>query len=130
MSPSTDALAERLKVALESRDQALLARLLADGVRWGGDEDTSDTCHNRADVLRWYERLAAQGVRARVEEILHHGDAIMLGLLITWPDPVEDRTVLRYQVYRVEDGLIVDIRGCPDRTEALAVTEGPVPGLR
>src|SRR5437764_11840967 len=93
-------LAARLKVALESQDQELLAGLLAADVRWGGAEDTPDTCHNRTDVVQWYRGLAARGVRARVEEILPRRDAIILGLRVTWPD---DRTDTVYQVFRVAD---------------------------
>lgn len=120
----SSALAARLKVALESRDQDLLARLLAADVRWGGAEDTPDTCHSRADVLQWYGDLAARGVRARVEEVLPRRDAVIMGLRITRPGPAPagDRTDTRYQVYRVRDGLIVDIRGYPDLADALSNT--------
>ncbi len=119
------ALAARLKTALESRDRDLLDQLLAPNVRWGGEEETPDTCHNRTDVLRWYEELDAHGVRARVEETINDSDAIVLGLRITWPDheSSEARMFTRYQVFRVVDGLIVDIRGYPTRSDALATTD-------
>lgn len=118
------ALAARLKVALESQDAELLAQLLAADVRWGGADDTPDTCHNRADVVQWYGRLAARGVRAQVEEIVPRGEAIVMGLRVTWPGPgpEADRSEVRYQVYRIKDELIVDIRGWPDRADALDST--------
>ena len=48
------AIAERLRSALEGRDLTTLAGILDPDVRWGGEEDTPQTCHNRADVLAWY----------------------------------------------------------------------------
>ncbi len=89
---------------------------------WGGEQDTPEVCHGRADVLRWYEELDGPGVRARVEELCIHQDMIVVGLRVTWPDPAgrEDQVFVRYQVFRVVDGLIADICGYLDRASALA----------
>lgn len=127
---SIGAVGAQLRAAVESRDRALIGQLLAPDVRWGGEQDTPETCHDRADVLRWYAELDAHGVRARVEELCTHQDTIVAGLRITWPDPAggEDQVFVRYQVFRVVDGLIADIRGYPDRAGALASTATPGPG--
>ncbi|MCW3045460.1 MAG: SnoaL-like protein [Actinobacteria bacterium] len=45
------AIARRLTSALEARDLESLGNLLAPDVRWGGEEDTPQTCHSRDDVL-------------------------------------------------------------------------------
>ncbi|MCW3036311.1 MAG: SnoaL-like protein [Actinobacteria bacterium] len=45
------AIARRLTRALEARDLESLGEILALDVRWGGEEDTPQTCHSRDDVL-------------------------------------------------------------------------------
>lgn len=114
-------LAVRLKHAVEYRDLDQIARLLAPDVRWGADPGAPETCHDRSEVLRWYEELDSHGVRAIVEELGAGGDVIMLRLRVTWPDPAsEAQEFVRYQVFHVEDGLIATIRGYPDEASALA----------
>jgi hypothetical protein len=95
-------------------------------VRWGGEEDTEDTCHSRADVLRWYTRLRDRGVRARVAEVLDLGDAVVLELALTGheDDPQDELRARLFQVFRIGDGLVVDIRGFPERADALASAGG------
>src|SRR5438046_5724639 len=60
------AIAQRLRSALEGQDLTILAGVLDPNVRWGGGEDTPETCHNRADVLAWYGGLIDRGFRASV----------------------------------------------------------------
>jgi hypothetical protein len=124
----SETLAERLREVFEREDPALLAPLLAADVRWGGEED-SDACHTRAEVLAWYGQLHDRGVRARVTEILDTGGSVVLGFAIragsTGPRGPLPAQV--FQVFRVVDGLVVDIRGFPGREEAVAfarVTSG------
>jgi ketosteroid isomerase-like protein len=115
-------IAERLRTAFDGADLTLLGSLLAGEVRWGGEEDTDDTCHTRADVLRWYTRLHDRGVRARVTEVLDEGDVVLLGLALTGHDTDPARAVPDhlFQVFHIVDGLVVDIRGFPDRADAAA----------
>jgi ketosteroid isomerase-like protein len=121
-----DTIAERLRTAFDSADLTLLGTLLAGDVRWGGEEDTEDTCHSRADVLRWYTRLRNRGVRARVAEVLELGDAVVLELALTGreDDPQDELRARLFQVFRIGDGLVVDIRGFPERADALASAGG------
>jgi len=104
-----EALAERLRSALEAGDLGALAGLLDPAVRWGGEEDTEQTCRNRAEVLAWYEALHARGVRASVAEVSVQPDAVVLGFDVTRPDDPEDRDRV-YQTFMVAGGLVVDIR--------------------
>ena len=71
--------AQKLGDAFALRDLGRLATLLHPQVRWGGDEETDETCHG--------------------------------------PDAVVDAAP-HYQVFRVADSLVDDIRGSSDRTEA------------
>ncbi|MFF3688062.1 nuclear transport factor 2 family protein [Streptomyces sp. NPDC002187] len=125
-----EGVAELLRAALTAHDTARLATLLDPGVRWGGEEDTDSTCHSRDDVLRWYAGLRAAGVRTRVDEVLVHGQAVILGTSIDWPhcdDPDEERPDRLFHVFRIRGGLVYDIRGCPDLQQALADADTVIP---
>jgi hypothetical protein len=90
-----------------------LAPLLAPDVRWGGDEDTEQTCHSRGRVLAWYQRLRVQGVRVQVLGTRIRGDAVVLRMAVQWPEGWDDEELRRStqaQVFRVRDGVVVDIR--------------------
>ena len=120
MSPSLQTLADSLKAAYDERDARRLAPLLAADVRWGGEEETPDTCHSAREALAWYERLRVEGVGAEVQEVVLRERAVVLGLLVTRPDSEATRM---WQTFAVEGGLVVEIRGYPDRDEALAFAD-------
>jgi hypothetical protein len=124
----TEALARRLGAALESDDPQTLGVLLHPRVRWGGEEETPETCHSRGDVLAWYGRLHAAGVRARVDETVVTPRAVVLGMSLSGPGfgPDGPRPGQVFQVFRTTDGLVADIRGFPTRDEALALAERPL----
>jgi hypothetical protein len=128
----SDSIAGLLRSAFDGADLALLETLLAEEVRWGGEEDTEETCHTRGDVLRWYTRLRGRGVRARVTEVLDQGEVVILALALTGhdTDPDDELPARLFQVFRIVDGLVVDIRGFPDRADAVAFAaiEIPHPG--
>ena len=110
---SIEAVAAGLKAAFSVGDLDQLAPLLARDVRWGGDEDTEQTCHSRAQVLAWYQRLRAQGVRVQVLGTQIRGDTVVLLMAVQWPEGWDDEDLRRStqaQVFRVRDGLVVDIR--------------------
>jgi hypothetical protein len=120
MSSALQPLADALKAAYEQRDAKRLAPLLAADVRWGED------CHSDRDVLAWYERLRVQGADAQVEEVLIRERAVVLGLRVSLPArtapgvPGPSRV---WQAFAVDDGLVVEIRGYPDRDAALAFAD-------
>jgi ankyrin repeat protein len=115
--------AEQLRTAFDAGELDVLGSLLHPDVRWGAGPGG---CHNRAQVLEWYQVLQARGVRSRVSEALLEGDAIVLGLAVTRPPgaPHAGRPETTYQVFKVSGGAIVEIRGYPDRKDALAGARG------
>ena len=102
------AIAERLRSAFEQQDLGLLAGVLDPDVRWGGEEDTPETCHNRADVLAWYGDLIDRGFRASVVAAEVEPDRVVLTLDVTRPGGGTSRN---HQVFRIAAGHVVDIRG-------------------
>jgi hypothetical protein len=127
--PEPDDVAARLREAFTTGDPELLAPLLDPHVRWGGEGETPQTCHSRGDVLAWYGRTRAAGVRAEVTEVQVRDRAVVLGLALSGPvqGPDGDRPDQVFQTFRLVDGLITDIRGYPTREEALAVADTPLP---
>jgi ankyrin repeat protein len=103
-------LAERLRTALEAADLQLFSGLLHPEARWA-------SCANRDQVLDRYRALRAAGVRTQVDEVVIHGNVILLGLAVRGLD-----SGVVYQAFHTRDGVIVDIRGYPDRAEALAAS--------
>jgi ketosteroid isomerase-like protein len=118
--PETDAIAARVRAALESGDVTAYAELLDPEVRWGAPDDPNPSCQNRRQVLAWYERGHDAGVRARVTEVVAHGDKILVGLTVTGRAAEADGTVDRWQVLTVANGRVVDIRAFDDRADAAA----------
>ena len=84
---------------------------------------TPDNASARKDVLRWYGRLKAQGARATVSETVITPTTITLALKVRWPatEPGDyDRPAVIYQIFRHRNGVVIDIRGFPDRADAIA----------
>ncbi len=88
---SIEAVAAGLTAAFAVGAQDQLVPLLAPDVRWGGDEDTEQTCRGPAQVLAWYQWLQVQGVRVQVLGTEIRGDAVVLRIAVQWPEGWELR---------------------------------------
>ncbi|HSO96287.1 MAG TPA: nuclear transport factor 2 family protein [Acidimicrobiia bacterium] len=120
--PDVATIADRVRGALESTDLTAFSDLLDPAVRWGAPDDPTPSCQDRRQVLDWYARGREAGVRARVTEVVAHGDKILVGLTVTGRLGAESNegAVARWQVLTVAEGLIVDIRAFDDRRDATA----------
>jgi hypothetical protein len=80
-------------------------------------------------VLAWYGQAHAAGMRAEVTEAIALEHAVVLGLTLSGPalGPNGKRPGLVFQVLRLAEGLVVDIRGFQRREQALAHADKPVP---
>ena len=124
MTEATRAVADRLREAFEAGDLALLGPLLGPGVHWGGPEETEQTCHSPSDVLAWYGKAQKAGVRAEITEVMALDTAVVLALTVSGRGPNSvKRPDLVFQVFRLVGGLIVDIRGYPQRERALEAAD-------
>ena len=128
MTSTAEAVAERLREAFESEDLALLGPLLDPRVRWGGPQETEQTCHSRSDVLAWYGQAQAAGVTAQVAEAVVLDDAVVLALAMSGPaqGPNTKRPGTVFQVFHLADALVIDIRGFQRREQAMTFAEKPL----
>jgi hypothetical protein len=78
----TEIVAAQLRVALESGNLTAYGAVLDDNVRWGGEEDTPETCHSRTHVLDRLARQRANGLETQVIEIVPCDGAVLLGLRV------------------------------------------------
>jgi len=124
---SVAGIAHQLRIALESADLSEFADLLDPKVSWGSPGDPAPLCQNRKQVLAWYERGRDAGVRARVTDVeIVVGDRILVKLVLAGTDAARERggRAIRWQVYTVRDGRIVDIAGFDQRGEAADYATG------
>jgi hypothetical protein len=118
-------LAGQVQAALRTTDLTGYRELLDPNVTWGAPGDTEFGCRNRDQVLAWYRRGRAKGVRADVMETMVHSDKILVGLSIfdgqSSSEPGGETH--RWQILTVKSGLIIDIRGFEERVAAMASME-------
>jgi hypothetical protein len=113
-------LAQVVREALQSADLDAYRELLDPLVSWGPPDDDVSGCHNRDEVLEWYELARDSGVRADVVETVVSGDQILVGLIVHPAPPAEDGDgSRRWQILSVAEGRVKDIRGFEDRDEAV-----------
>jgi len=120
------ALARLLRAALADNDLAALGALLAPNVTWGDPHDPRG-CRTRDDVMRNFARLADQGVRAELLEVIEGTQGALAVMDVHWPveHPHAARVVV-HQLYVARDGQVVEIRGFDDRAAALEALDQPV----
>ncbi|MGO9342580.1 MAG: nuclear transport factor 2 family protein [Acidimicrobiales bacterium] len=120
-SESLKEIARQLRSALESADLSAFSGLLDPKVRWGPPGDQSPPCQSREQVLAWYERAKDRGVSAKVSESTVVGDRIIVGLVVAGSDAAQQRggEALRWQVFTMRNGRVVEIVGFDLRSEAV-----------
>jgi len=116
-APAVEAIAEKVRVALDSADLELFSDLLDPRVTWGAPGDPSPACQTRAQVLAWYANGRAAGRRGHVRTVTTHEDKILVAMTVTSP---EEAGSDRWQVLTVANGRVIDIRGYDEEVDALA----------
>jgi uncharacterized protein len=120
VTSTTDDIAGELERAFATRDLEALGNLLADDARWG-DDDASNKCRNRQQVVATFARLLDEGAEGGVDEIVVGPNGVLCKLHVDWPDAAS-RSGREgfYHLYVVRDGKIVEIRRYDDRESAAA----------
>jgi len=108
--------------ALEAADLDAYRSLLDPDVQWGPPDDSDSGCRNRDEVLAWYRRGRAKGMRAHVTETIVRGDRILVALAVSAapPSTATPEPANRWQVLTVANGRVRDIRGFETRDDAIA----------
>ncbi|HZD01977.1 MAG TPA: nuclear transport factor 2 family protein [Actinomycetes bacterium] len=88
------------------------------------EDPQPQVCHGRHELESALRRQAERGLRAQLEEVVGHGDRVMVVVRTPGVDayrarPADDRN---YDVFTVRDGRIVALRACRDRQEALRLS--------
>jgi len=124
---SVEEVAGQLRTALESGDLSGFGELLDPAVRWGPPGDPSPPCQSRQQVLDWYQRGRSKGAQAAVSELTVLGDRVVVGLVLAGTEAAQERggRALRWQVYTVRNGRVVDIVGFELRSEAVDWAAAP-----
>ena len=108
--------AQHLEAAYRNLDLELLGSLLHPEVQWSG------LCNTSAQVLDWYRQGLADGTRPTVESVEVDRDAVVLGITLSRPAEGARPAPAEHlcQVFKVDNGEVIEIRGYPDRASALA----------
>lgn len=114
MTPAL-ALAAAIPAVITPANSENLIALLHDEVRWGGDEDTEQTCHNKSDVGHFLATVFESQERAAVIATTVVDDRVLLELQLSGGD---DPGPL-FLVLTVSGAKIVDIRPADDRADGL-----------
>lgn len=88
------------------------------------EDPQPQVCHGRHELQSALQRQAERGLRAQLEEIIGHGDRVMVVVRTPGVDAhrVRQADDRNYDVFTVRDGRIVALRACHDRQEALRFT--------
>jgi ketosteroid isomerase-like protein len=88
------------------------------------EDPQPQVCHGRHELESALARQAGQGLRAQLEEVLGHGDRVMVVVRTPGVDAYRVRQAddRNYSVFTVRDGRVVALRDCRDRQEGLRLT--------
>jgi ketosteroid isomerase-like protein len=108
--------------ALATGDFPAAERAFHPAARWRAVEDGPSNCENRRAIMEVLRRNFSAGPGGRIENATDAGERVIVGFR---PDPgrLPERPLddgLAYVVVTVSDGLIVELKGCRDRSSALA----------
>jgi ketosteroid isomerase-like protein len=127
MSSENENLVRAAYQAYAQGDLASLLGLVDPDLEWTYLDPTFEdpepqVCHGRHELQEALERQAALGLRAELEEVLGSGDRVMVVVRTPGIDAYRARKAddRNYTVLTVRDGMIVALRDCRDREEAMA----------
>jgi hypothetical protein len=80
-----EAAAAQLRDALDPLNLDALGALLDDNVRWGGEDDTPDTCHIRRAVMNRLDQQQRAGLLTSVLEVTPGEHGILVALEVRQP---------------------------------------------
>ncbi len=126
MPDSNVALIRRAYAAYARGDTAAMLDLVDPDLEWtyldpSAADPRPQVCHGRGELEAVLAQQAERGLRAELEEVIGHGDKVVVDVRTPGADAYrlrqsDDRD---YAMFTVRDGRIVALRDCRDRTDAL-----------
>jgi hypothetical protein len=122
MTKGMDEIAVLIRKALAAEDLSAFTELLDPAVTWGAPGARNPSCKTRNQVLAWYQRGRDSGVRGSVYDVEVLGDRLLVSMSVRGTENARERggAALRFQVFAVRSGKVVDIVGFDNKTEALS----------
>ena len=107
--------------ALSRGDTRPLEAALAADARWRAVEDGPWNCENRARIIEVIGANLESGLTGEVEEVLDLGERTLIGFRREHhgPDAWQLDEGVRYMILTFRNGLVIEMKGCPDRAAAL-----------
>jgi hypothetical protein len=120
VATSLDELAQIVRTALSEGDLDTYKDLLAPNAHWGPPDSPQWGCQNRNQIIKWYKTAQDEGMHATVTEVVSGTGALLVGLMVRGRGDEGEAAGIqpRWQVLKVQDGLVTDICGYDDRAEA------------
>ncbi len=129
MSDQNVALIRRAYDAYARGDLATMLEVVDPDLEWtyldpSLEDPQPQVCHGRHELESALARQAGRGLRAQLEEVVGHGDRVMVVVRTPGVDAYRVRQAddRNYDVFTVRAGRIVALRACRDRQEALRLT--------
>lgn len=112
--------------AMSTGDLGAVANLLDPQATWRAVHDGPWNCEGREAILETFRRNLDTGLRGTIEEMSPEGSRVLVGFRPELP-PEDGRPLdagIAYVAVTLRDHLIVDLKGCEDRTSALSYMQG------
>jgi ketosteroid isomerase-like protein len=107
-----------------------MLNLIDPDVEWtyfdpGVAEPRPRVCRGRGELEAALAQQAQRGLHAHLEEVLGHGDKVVVAVRTPGADAYRARQSddRDYAMFTVRDGRIVALRDCRDRADALTLVE-------
>ena len=124
------ALIRRAYAAYESGDTAAMLDLIDPDLEWtyldpSAIDPQPQVCHGRGELEAALAQQAQRGLRSRLEEVIGHGDKVVVAVRTPGSDAyrVRQSDDRDYAMFTMRDGRIIALRDCRDRADALTLAD-------
>jgi ketosteroid isomerase-like protein len=104
--------------AFSRGDLSVLEDALAEDARWRTVWEGETNCQGRDTIIAIMSRNVGGRLRGRIDEMVQHGQRVVVAFRPEHADEEGDRPLdggVAYMVVTLEDGHIVELKGCPER---------------
>jgi ketosteroid isomerase-like protein len=135
MSDDAEQVARQAYAAFATGDRAAVLDLVDEDLEWTFlDPSIPDpepaVCRGRDQLAYWMGRGSGRKLPAELEEVVANGERVLVVTRSPGIDAIRARQTgdLNFHVLTVREGMIVALRACRDRDEALGIVTAPAPG--